>query len=62
MSKSATPTPLRAYKSLEFNFLDKTLANQGFKYIIEISQLVELAFGLRKKYAKTFCMHALLDT
>jgi hypothetical protein len=45
---------LRGYWSLELNFLDEILANQGFKDIIKISQFVDLAFSLREKYVKTF--------
>ena len=39
---------------LIWHILDKILAKHGFKDIIQISQFVELAFNLRKKYAKTF--------
>jgi hypothetical protein len=45
---------LRGYWSLELIFLDKILANQGFEYIIEINQFVDLAFSLHEKYVKTF--------
>jgi hypothetical protein len=48
---------LRGYWSLELNFLDKILANQIFKDIIQISQFVELAYSLREQCAKTF-LHA----
>ena len=50
------------YWSLELVFLDKNLANQGFEDIIQISQFVDLAFSLRQKCVKTFCMHTLADT
>jgi hypothetical protein len=49
-------------KSLELNVLDKILANEGSKDIIEISQFVDLAFSLREKCDKTFFMHTLPET
>jgi hypothetical protein len=42
-------------------FSIKNLANQGFKDIIQISQIVDLAFSLRDKCVKPFfvCTHSL---
>jgi hypothetical protein len=39
------------------HILDKILAKQGFKDIIQITQFVELAFILRNSYVKFF-LHA----
>jgi hypothetical protein len=53
---------LREYWSLELFFLDKNLANQGFKDINQISQFVDLAFSCVINVSKHFCMHTLPDT
>jgi hypothetical protein len=45
---------LRVSRSLNWHILDEILAKHGFKNIILISQFVELAFNLRKKFVKTF--------
>ena len=45
---------LRVSRSLIWHILDKILAKQGVEDIIQISHFVELAFNLRKKFAKTF--------
>ena len=45
---------LRVSLLLIWHILDKILAEQGLEDIIQISQFVELAFNLRKKFAKTF--------
>jgi hypothetical protein len=42
---------------LIWHILDKILAKQGFKDIIQITQFVELAFILRKTCVKLF-LHA----
>jgi hypothetical protein len=45
---------LRVWWFLIWHILDKILAKQGFKDIIQISQFVELAFILRKTCVKIF--------
>ena len=45
---------LRVWWFLIWHILDKILAKQGFKDIIQISQFVELAFILRKTCVKFF--------
>ena len=47
-------TLLRVSRSLIWHILDEISAKQSVKDIIQISQFVELAFNLQKKYAKTF--------
>ena len=53
---------LRVSRSLNWHILDKILAKQSFKDIIQISKFVELAFILRKTCVKIFCMNTLPDT
>ena len=45
---------LRVSRSLIWHILDEISAKQIVKDIIQISQFVELAFNLQKKYVKTF--------
>ena len=47
-SKSAKPTPLRGYWSLQLNFLDEKLAIRGFEDNSQISFIVELPFIIWK--------------
>ena len=54
---SGAETYLRVSRSLNWHILDKILAKQSFKDIIQISQFVELAFILRKTCVKFF-LHA----